>query len=122
MTDGEENSSREWTLHAIRELIKSKEAAPTAWTFVFSAARRQSRRLQGASLGVPMANAVPLRSTTNYRGVYASLAKSTNVFSADAARAAGASKETPRASKSLEGTCGSLEAAFFRALLLSFGL
>jgi hypothetical protein len=34
MTDGEENSSREWTLQAIRELIKSKEAAGN-WTSSF---------------------------------------------------------------------------------------
>jgi hypothetical protein len=33
MTDGEENSSREWSLQAIRELIRSKEAAGN-WTFM----------------------------------------------------------------------------------------
>jgi hypothetical protein len=86
MTDGEENSSREWTLHAIRELIKSKEAAGN-WTFVFLGANLDAFE-QGANLGVPMANAVRY-DPANYRGVYASLARSTNLFSGDAARAAG---------------------------------
>ena len=86
MTDGEENSSREWTLQAIRELIRSKEAAGN-WTFVFLGANLDAFA-QGTSLGVPMANAVRF-DPANYRGVYASLAKSTNVFSAGAARAAG---------------------------------
>lgn len=86
MTDGEENSSREWTLHAIRELIKSKEAAGN-WTFVFLGANLDAFE-QGANLGVPMANAVRY-DPANYRGVYASLARNTNLFSADAARAAG---------------------------------
>jgi uncharacterized protein YegL len=86
MTDGEENSSREWTLQAIRELIRSKEAAGN-WTFVFLGAGIDAFD-HGTSLGVPMANAVRY-DPANYRGVYASLAKSTNVFSAGAARAAG---------------------------------
>ena len=51
MTDGEENSSREWTLGAIRELIKGKEAAGN-WTFVFLGANLDAFA-QGASLGVP---------------------------------------------------------------------
>ncbi len=42
---------------------------------------------QGVNLGVPMANSVRY-DPANYRGVYASLAKSTNLLSADAARAA----------------------------------
>ena len=86
MTDGEENSSREWTLHAIRELIKSKETAGN-WTFVFLGATLDAFE-QGANLGVPLANTVRY-DPANYRGVYASLAKSTNRFSAGAVRAAG---------------------------------
>ena len=85
MTDGEENSSREWTLQPIRELIRSKEAAGN-WTFVFLGANLDAFA-QGASLGVPMANSVRY-DPANYRGVYSSLAKSTNLFSADAAKAA----------------------------------
>jgi hypothetical protein len=86
MTDGEENSSREWTLQAISELIRSKEAAGN-WTFVFLGANLDAFA-QSTSLGVPMANSVRY-DPTNYRGVYATLAKNTNAFSADPARAAG---------------------------------
>lgn len=85
MTDGEENSSREWTMPAIRELIRNKEAAGN-WTFVFLGANLDAFA-QGASLGVPVANAVRY-DPANYLGVYASLAKSTNLFSADAAKSA----------------------------------
>ena len=67
-------------------MIRSKEAAGN-WTFVFLGANLDAFA-QGTSLGVPMANAVRF-DPANYRGVYASLAKSTNVFSAGAARAAG---------------------------------
>jgi hypothetical protein len=86
MTDGEENSSREWTMHAVRELIHSKEAAGN-WTCVFLGANLDAFA-QGASLGVPMANSVRY-DPANYRGVYASLAKNMNMFSAGAARAVG---------------------------------
>jgi uncharacterized protein YegL len=86
MTDGEENSSREWTLQAIRELIKSKEAAGN-WTFVFLGANLDAFA-QGANLGVPMANAVRY-DPANYRGVYDSLARSTKLFSAAPERVAG---------------------------------
>jgi uncharacterized protein YegL len=84
MTDGEENSSREWTMPAIRELIRSKESAGN-WTFVFLGANLDAFA-QGACLGVPMANAVRY-DPADYRGVYASLAKSTNLFSTSAAKA-----------------------------------
>ena len=53
MTDGEENSSREWTLHAIRELIKNKEAAKQLDLRLSGRepgclrARRQPRRADG---------------------------------------------------------------------------
>jgi hypothetical protein len=86
MTDGEENSSREWTLHAIRELIKNKEAAGN-WTFVFLGASLDAFE-QGADLGLPLANAVRY-DPANYRGVYASLSRSTNLFSRRLERVAG---------------------------------
>jgi hypothetical protein len=86
MTDGEENSSREWTLQAIRELIRSKEAAGN-WTFVFLGANLDAVA-QGTNLGVPMANAVRY-DPANYRDVYASLSRSTNLFSEAPARTAG---------------------------------
>lgn len=86
MTDGEENSSREWTLHAIRELIKTKEAAGN-WTFVFLGANLDAFE-QGTDLGVPLANAVRY-DTANYRGVYDSLSRSTNRLSRGLERVAG---------------------------------
>jgi len=85
MTDGEENSSREWTMRDVRDLIRNKEAAGN-WTFVFLGANLDAFA-QGANLGVPMANAVRY-DPANYRGVYASLAKSTNLFSAQAEQSA----------------------------------
>jgi hypothetical protein len=85
MTDGQENSSREWTLLAIRELIRSKEAAGN-WTFVFLGANPDAFA-QGAILGVPMANSVRY-DPANYGDVLSSLARRTNAFSATPARAA----------------------------------
>ena len=85
MTNGEENSSREWTMQAVRDLIRNKEAAGN-WTFVFLGANLDAFT-QGANLGVPMANAVRY-DPANYRGVYASLARSTNLFSAKAEQSA----------------------------------
>jgi hypothetical protein len=85
MTDGEENSSREWTLPGVRELIKTKEAAGN-WTFVFLGANLDAFA-QGESLGVPMANAVRYNAA-KYRATYASLARNTNSFASDPARAA----------------------------------
>jgi uncharacterized protein with von Willebrand factor type A (vWA) domain len=86
MTDGEENSSREWTLRAIRELIKTKEAAGN-WTFVFLGANLDAFE-QGADLGVPLQNIVRYN-PANYRGVYASLSRSTNRFAGDPESVAG---------------------------------
>jgi hypothetical protein len=79
MTDGEENSSREWKLNAIRELIKAKEAAGN-WTFVFLGANVDAFE-QGANLGVPVAQSVRY-DPANYPAVYADLATSTNTFAA----------------------------------------
>ena len=85
MTDGEENSSREWTMQAVRELIRRKEGAGN-WTFVFLGANLDAFT-QGINLGVAMANSV-LYDPANYRGVYTSLAQNTNRFAGGAARAA----------------------------------
>lgn len=78
MTDGQENSSREWSMNAVRELIQRKESAGN-WTFVFLGADLDAFT-QGASLGVPLANAVRY-DPANYKDVYDSLAMCTNVFS-----------------------------------------
>lgn len=79
MTDGEENSSREWTLQGIRELIRTKESAGN-WTFVFLGANLDAFS-QGMSLGVRQANAVRY-DTGRYKDVLFALARRTNVFSA----------------------------------------
>ena len=79
MTDGEENSSREWTQEGIRELIKNKEATGN-WTFVFMGANLDAFA-QGVSMGMQMRNSVRY-DASNYKGVYASLARNTNLFSA----------------------------------------
>jgi len=85
MTDGEENSSREWTLPGIRELIKTKETAGK-WTFVFMGANLDAFA-QAESIGVRFAN-VARYDQNRYRDVYASLGKMTNVFSSEPATAA----------------------------------
>jgi hypothetical protein len=84
MTDGEENSSREWKLNAIRELIKTKEASGN-WTFVFLGANVDAFE-QGANLGVPIAQSVRYDPGC-YPAVYADLAHSTNAFSSSPMRA-----------------------------------
>jgi len=85
MTDGEENSSREWKLQAIGELIRSKEVAGN-WTFVFLGANLDAFE-QGTKMGVLMANSVRY-DPANYRDVYTFLAQSTNEFSSAAAKTA----------------------------------
>lgn len=83
MTDGEENSSREWTLQGIRELVRSKESVGN-WTFVFLGANLDAFT-QGANLGVAALNAVRY-DAGNYLGVYNSLARRTNVMSSGTKR------------------------------------
>lgn len=83
MTDGEENSSREWTLQGIRELVQSKESVGN-WTFVFLGANLDAFT-QGANLGVATLNAVRY-DAGNYLGVYDSLARRTNVMSSGTKR------------------------------------
>jgi uncharacterized protein YegL len=54
MTDGEENSSREWTLDAVKALISQKESEGI-WTFVFLGAAPDAWD-QGRAYGIPPAN------------------------------------------------------------------
>jgi uncharacterized protein YegL len=75
MTDGEENSSREWSLHGIRELIRTKESAGN-WTFVFLGANLDAF-LEGANLGLAFAARYD---PNRYRDVFFSLGESTNCF------------------------------------------
>jgi len=85
MTDGEENSSREWTMQSVRELIRSREADGN-WTFVFMGADLDAFA-QAEKLGVRATNSAQY-DPANYRGVFASVAKSTNVFSSSPDRVA----------------------------------
>jgi hypothetical protein len=86
MTDGEENSSREWTMQAINELIRSKEAAGN-WTFVF-----QERTLTHSSKEPASALGWRTLSATIPRTTGAStppLAQNTNRFAGGDERAEG---------------------------------
>jgi len=83
MTDGEENSSREWTLQGIRELVRSKESLGN-WTFVFLGANIDAF-MQGANLGVARPNAVRY-DADNFLEVYGSLARRTNIMASGAKR------------------------------------
>jgi hypothetical protein len=83
MTDGEENSSREWTHDAVRALIDQKEKEGN-WTFVFLGAAPDAWD-QGKSLGIAAAN-VARYDATRYRDVFACAAIGTNALSASAER------------------------------------
>ena len=74
ITDGEENSSREYTLDQIREKIKLQQEA-YRWDFVFLGANQDA--FAGASnLNIPTANAIPFVDSAKgirsaYRGISA---------------------------------------------------
>ena len=86
MTDGEENSSREWTHDAVRGLIEQKEKEGS-WTFVFLGAGLDAWH-QGRSYGVPAAN-VTQYSSNQYRDAFAAMAVGTNLFSSSLKRQSG---------------------------------
>jgi len=79
MTDGEENSSREWTHDAVKALIEQKEREGI-WTFVFLGAGLDAWH-QGRSYGVSGAN-VAHYSGEQYRDVFTALVAGTNAVSA----------------------------------------
>jgi uncharacterized protein YegL len=83
MTDGEENSSREWTHDAVKALIDQKEKEGI-WTFVFLGAAPDAW-VQGRSYGIPAAN-VAQYSTAHYRDVFLASAVATNQVAASPAR------------------------------------
>ena len=78
MTDGEENSSREWTLDAVRGLIEQKEKEGS-WTFVFLGAGLDAWH-QGRAYGVQAAN-VARYSSQQYQDAFSAMAVGTNLFS-----------------------------------------
>lgn len=79
MTDGEENSSREWTHDAVKSLIEQKEKEGV-WTFVFLGAAPDAW-VQGRALGIPMAN-VAQYSTSQYRDAFVATAEALNIAAA----------------------------------------
>ena len=79
MTDGEENSSREWTHDAVKSLIEQKEQEGV-WTFVFLGAAPDAW-VQGRSLGIPMAN-VAQYSANQYRDAFVATAEAVNITAA----------------------------------------
>ena len=83
MTDGEENSSREWTHDAVKALIDQKEKDGD-WTFVFLGAAPAAWD-QGKSLGISAAN-VALYDANRYRDVFACAAAGTNAVAASPER------------------------------------
>src|SRR5215472_10142397 len=54
MTDGEENSSREWSLNDVQALIRQKESEGN-WTFIFMGASPDAWA-QGRALGIKAGN------------------------------------------------------------------
>lgn len=86
MTDGEENSSREWTHDAVKALISQKESEGT-WTFVFLGAAPEAWD-QGRRYGIPAPN-VARYDPNNYQDAFLCTALGTNaVASAPAPRSA----------------------------------
>jgi uncharacterized protein YegL len=79
MTDGEENSSREWTLDGVKALIDQKEREGV-WTFVFLGAAPNAWE-QGRSYGIPAAN-VAQYDTSQYRNAFVGAAFGTNAVAA----------------------------------------
>lgn len=78
LTDGHENSSREWTKEAIRQLIQRKEAEGN-WTFVFLGATFDAMDI-GAGLGVQLGN-VSQYSPAATPGTFAAVARNTVTYS-----------------------------------------
>ena len=79
MTDGEENSSREWTHDAVKALIQQKESEGN-WTFVFLGAAPDAWD-QGRAYGIPAAN-VAHYDPDRYRDMFACTARGTNTLAA----------------------------------------
>jgi uncharacterized protein YegL len=83
MTDGHENSSREWTQQGIKDLIAAKEKEGN-WTFVFLGATPDAWDV-GMGMGVQRGNSVQYNQA-QAPAVFAATAAATNVFARSAAR------------------------------------
>ncbi len=78
LTDGQENSSREYRLQMIKDLITRKEKQGN-WTFVFLGADLSAFAV-GDAMGVNLSNSVTY-DTTNVHAAYANTACATMAFS-----------------------------------------
>ncbi len=81
MTDGQENSSREYRLPMVKELITRKEKE--GWTFVFLGADLSAFAV-GDAIGTQTANSV-VYSTANMGATFSNLASATMSYSQDSA-------------------------------------
>jgi uncharacterized protein YegL len=79
MTDGEENSSREWSLNAVRALIEQKESEGQ-WTFIFMGASPDAWA-QGHALGVRAGNVAQYQ-TSQYLATFEAMAEGTRQMAA----------------------------------------
>jgi hypothetical protein len=78
MTDGEENSSGEWSLNGVRALIEQKNES--RWTFIFMGAGLDARA-QGQAYGVKGRNVAQYQ-TDRYKEVFAAMAEGTKLLGA----------------------------------------
>jgi hypothetical protein len=76
VTDGGENSSREFNLDAVRELIKAKETE--GWTFVYLGANQDAWNV-GSQFGLSKAQTMTY-STSNMKGTMNTLAEATTSY------------------------------------------
>ena len=83
MTDGEENSSREWTHDGVKCLIEQKEKEGS-WTFIFLGASLDAFH-QGRSYGVQAAN-VAQYSVKQYQKAFGAMSVGTNRFATSPVR------------------------------------
>jgi len=83
-TDGQENSSREFTAQAIRELIAAREATGK-WTFIYLGAGANAWNNGGAMGFANTVNTAKTRSGT--QSTYAGLSRATSMYAAGASGA-----------------------------------
>ncbi len=81
MTDGEENSSKEYSREKLFALIKAKESE--GWTFAYLGANRDAWEV-GASIGVPMASVASYNANAPDAGLKRLAVQTTSYFSRSA--------------------------------------
>ena len=108
MTDGHENSSREWTQEGVQALIAGKEKEGN-WTFVFLGATPDAWDV-GMSMGVQQGNRYRYQQG-QVQDVLCSMSRATNMFSRSSERASHSLlRSTGVQSDAIEEEEGSIEA------------